>query len=121
MTDILLPRLRSPNHRTAMVAAAALYHLVAACGGDTAREARGLLSDSSLIEQLLACLSSGHAGLTHASLAVLDVLVPEPVCAKILLALRWLQPVTPLLEHSNALVRRWAERLLCGAYAATRA
>lgn len=119
VTHVLLPRLRSSNPRTVMTAAATLYHMIAACGGTPAREARTLVADSALLEQLVACLRSGHAGMMSASLAVLDILVSERASASVLLVVGWKEAVLPVLDSRDALIRRWAERVLCGLYMST--
>ncbi|KAF5841972.1 armadillo-type protein [Dunaliella salina] len=118
VTHTLLPRLRSPNFRTAATAAAALYHLAAACGGKAACEARSLMADSSLVRELLQKLSSSDPPLIQACLAVLDVLSAEPLCGEVMLRSGWLDAILPLLESKDALVQRWADRALCSLFIA---
>lgn len=119
MSGTLLPRLRSANHRAAATAAASLYHLAAACGGDAAHEARRLMADGEVVRVLLQRLASGDPFLAHACLAVLDVLSAEPLCTEVMLGSGWLAAVVPLLGSGDAVVRRWAERALCSLYMAT--
>jgi hypothetical protein len=119
VSHVLLPRMRSLNLRSAATATACLYHLVAACGGAAAQQARSLMCDAALVSQLLAQLRSSDAQLVSASLAVLDVLSAEPSCSAVLLGEGWMAAVQPLLGCQDGLVRRWAERTLCSLFLAT--
>lgn len=118
MSDVLLPRLREPNYRTAACAAAQLYHL-AATNGPAAGACRCLMADSALVTQLLSLLSCPDPLLVHSVLAVLDVLSSVPACGTLMMREGWLDRVVPLLESRDGLVRRWAERALCSMYMGT--
>jgi len=55
---------------------------------------------------------------TQACLAVLDVLSSEPTCGEVMMSSGWQAALVPLLESEDALVRRWADRVLCSMYIA---
>lgn len=87
-------------------------------GGCAVRASRRLMSDASLLRELLRRLGSGHPPLMQGCLALLDVLASEEPAAGVLLGERWMGCVVPLLASGDGGVRRGAERALCSLFMA---
>eukprot|EP00798_Chlamydomonas_sp_ICE-L_P006542 gene6542-3187_t len=122
INDELLPRLRQQNVMMATGAVSRLYHLVV-CEGPLGAVARQLVTEPTLIGQLMTLLGSCEhpqdPPLVTACLCVLDILSErDPTCQWMLLEAGWLDRVVPLLDDRDQLVRRFAERALCSIYKA---